>query len=63
MIGKTAVWKVRVHGPAKFAERTDEVVSVVGNSVLTKGGKSLRLIDHVDHPDKVVGGGSWSIKP
>lgn len=63
MIGKTAVWKVRVHGPAKFTEKTDEIVSTIGNTVLTKGGKSLRLADHVDHPRQVIGGGSWAIKP
>jgi hypothetical protein len=61
LIGKTAMWKIRVYGPAKFAERTGEISFVIGNSAFTKEGHELRLIDIVASPDKVGGGGMWAV--
>jgi len=61
LIGKTAVWIIRVYGPAKFAARTAPIAFISGNSAFTDGGRQLRLIDMVPTPDAVVGGGSWAV--
>ena len=60
-IGKTAVWKIRVYGPAKFAERTGVIAYVIGNSAFTEEGRELRLMDMVASPEAVGGGGMWAI--
>jgi len=61
LIGKTAVWKIRVYGPAKFAERSGSIAFISGNSAFTKDGHELRLADMVPAPDAVVGGSSWAV--
>jgi hypothetical protein len=61
LVGKTAVWKIRVYGPAKFAERSGVISFVINNSAFTKEGKRLLLIDMVDTPDEVGGGGMWAV--
>lgn len=60
LIGKTAVWKIRVYGPAKFAERSGVIAFISGNSAFTHHGHELRLGDMVATPGHVVGGGSWA---
>jgi hypothetical protein len=60
-VGKTAVWKIRVFGPAKFTERSGVIAYIIGNSAFTSEGHELRLMDMVDSPAAVVGGGSWSL--
>lgn len=61
LIGKRAVWKIRVFGPAKFAERSAAISFISGNSAFTDGGHQLRLCDMVEAPSAVVGGGSWAV--
>lgn len=61
LVGKMAVWKIRVYGPAKFAERSGIISFVSGNVAYTKEGRALRLIDVVATPMAVVGGGSWAV--
>lgn len=61
LLGKTAVWKIRVYGPAKFAERAGTIKFISGNSAFTEQGHELRLIDMVASPDKVGGGGMWAV--
>ena len=61
LIGKRAVWKIRVHGPAKFDERSDTIASVRGNSAFTDQGRELRICDMVASPNAVIGGGTWAV--
>ena len=63
LIGKTAVWKIRVHGPAKFEQRSGVIAYISGNSAFTKEGHALRGVDMVASPEAVVGGGSWAVTP
>jgi hypothetical protein len=61
MIGKRAIWKIRVHGPAKFDERSGVIAFVSGNSAFTDQGRELRICDMVDAPSAVIGGGTWAV--
>ena len=61
LIGKRAVWKIRVHGPAKFDERSGLIAFVSGNSAFTDQGRELRKGDMVASPNAVIGGGTWAV--
>jgi hypothetical protein len=61
LTGKTAVWKIRVHGPAKFAVRSGLISMIMDRVAYTKEGHALRLDDMVASPDAVIGGGSWAV--
>lgn len=61
LVGQRAVWKIRVHGPAKFAERHGTIAFISGQSAFTRDGHQLRLGDMVATPDAVIGGGSWAV--
>lgn len=61
LVGKRAVWKIRVYGPAKFSERSGVIAFVSGNSAFTEKGRRLRICDMVDAPSAVIGGGTWAV--
>lgn len=61
MVGKTATWKIRVHGPSKFTNRTEVIAWVNDRIACTADGHTLRLGDMVPSADKVIGGGTWAI--
>jgi hypothetical protein len=61
LTGKRAVWKIRVHGPAKFTEQSGTIAFVRGNSAFTDQGRELRKGDMVASPNAVIGGGTWAV--
>lgn len=61
LTGKCAVWKIRVHGPAKFTDQSGAIAFVRGNSAFTDQGRELRICDMVDAPSAVIGGGTWAV--